>query len=83
MTTRFFNENVQIVNMKGKEFRKNSFTTYEFSRGYGFFVKGFGFLKFKKDKAVYVLDAKKWLQSILDAGGFIHLNDVEFVQAIN
>lgn len=83
MTTQFFNENVQIVNVKNVVFRKNSICTYYFSRGFAFFVPGFGYLKFKTDNKPYVLDSKKWLQSILDAGGFIHMNDVEFIKAEN
>ena len=82
MTTTFFNANVQIVNIRNKSFRKNEFTTYGFSSGFAFFVPGYGYLKFKKDRCVYVLGAKKWLQSILDAGGFIHLNDVEFIPEV-
>lgn len=81
MTTDFFNANVQIVNVRNISFRKNATTTYVFSSGFAFFVPGFGYLKFKADKVVYVLGAKKWLQSILDAGGFIHMNDVEFVKS--
>lgn len=82
MTTTFFNSNVQIVNVRGLNFRKSEGVAYGFSRGFAFFVPGYGFLKFKKDRYVYVLDAKKYLQSILEAGGFIHLNDVEFVPSL-
>lgn len=81
MTTEFFNNNVQIVNVRNITFRVNSICSYSFASGFAFFVPGYGFLKFKKDKAVYVLGAKKWLKSILDAGGFISMKDVEFVSA--
>ena len=81
MTTEFFNSNVQIVNVRNITFCIDSFRSYSFSRGFAFFVPGFGFLKFKKDRCVYALDTKKVLQGILDAGGFIHMNDVEFIKA--
>lgn len=83
MTTEFFNANVQIVNVRNVVFRKNSICTYYFSNGFAFFVPGFGYLKFKKDNQPYVLGAKKWLKAILDAGGFITMDDVEFIPAVN
>lgn len=81
MTTEYFNANVQIVNVRNVVFRKNAICTYFFNSGFAFFVPGFGYLKFKKDNAPYVLGTKKILRGILDAGGFITMADVEFVQA--
>ena len=83
MTLDYFNSHVQIVNIRNTVFRKSPICTYTFSQGFAFFVPGYGYLKFKCDKIPYVLGAKKTLASILEAGGFITMDDVEFIQAEN
>ena len=83
MTTEFFNEHVQIVNVRNVVFRKNPICTYTYGHGYAFYVPGFGYLKFRSDDHPYVLDAKRTLQAILDAGGFITMDAVDFIKSEN
>ena len=75
------NASVQIVNVKNVDFRINPIMGYSFSRGFAFYVPGLGYLKFKSDRYVYVLGTKKVAQSILDAGGFQSMENLEFVNA--
>jgi len=81
MTKEFFLAHVQIVNVRNVTFRKNRFTTYYFSRGFAFYVPGYGYLRFKSDDKPYVLGAKKWFEAILEAGGLTSMDGVDFIPA--
>lgn len=81
MTTEFFNANVKIVNVKNVTFKVSDRIAYQFNSGFAFFVPGFGYAKFNSDPYPYVLGTKKVMQSIIDAGGFLSMENISFVQA--
>lgn len=78
MTTEFLNANVQIVKVDNLVFVDANNNARFFSRGFAFFVAGFGYLGFATDGFPYVLPRKKMLQSILNEGGFCSMNNVAF-----
>lgn len=82
MTTEYFNTHARIQRATRCTFRKDARTTYTFSRGFGLFVEGYGFLKFKTDETAYILPNKSTLEEIMKAGGLLNLDNIEFVQSI-
>jgi len=51
--------------------------------GHVFYIENRGYLAFKHDGTPYnPIGGLKSLKSILETGGFIHFNDVEFMQPI-
>lgn len=83
MTTATLNASIEIRNIANVVFRKNSFTTYTYHRGFAFYMPGHGYLGFKTAGQPYVLDRKYVLQSILDAGGWVSLDNMTFFQPEN
>lgn len=83
--TRVLNSGLQIVDVSGKKFMINSTTGYIVSnRKFAFYIHGLGYLKFKNEKEIYMpLGGKKALQSIINMGGFLHYEDMDFVNPIN
>lgn len=77
------NNQLQIVKINNFQFRHPLGTVA--CKGWAFFIPGKGFLKFKSDNNFlpYVpLGGKKALQSIIETGGFIHFDDVEFINPV-
>lgn len=77
------NNRLEIVNLK--DYRFNTPKGICEMRGFAFYIKGKGFVKFKADDDFVPyspIGGKKALQSILDSGGFIEYDSLEFVNAI-
>lgn len=83
MDAQQLNKQLEIVNLKDYQFATPQ--GYVKVKGFAFFIKGKGFLKYKSDRNFipYVpMGGRKSLQSIIDAGGFLWYNDFEFINAI-
>lgn len=54
--------------------------------GWGLYIEGKGFLKFKHDTTSYVpyspCGGRKALESILEAGGLLNYNEIEFIKPV-
>lgn len=78
------NNQLEIVNLKDYKFSTPKGICS--MHGFAFYIKGKGFVKFKADDELPVpfspIGGKKALQSIIDAGGFIEYDSLEFVNAI-
>lgn len=91
MTNTEITKGLQIIKLKGVKFgNKLAFTKFE--KGYALYHKELGFMAFKADNqnkpfgvAIPYTPSggRKALQAILEAGGLIHYNDVEWLQPIN
>ena len=76
--TRLFNSQLRIIDLKGYKFNTTK-GIYTFNKGWGLAILGKGFVKFKSEQLPIPynpIGGKKALQSIIDAGGFIHYNDI-------
>ena len=80
---------MMIVNLKDKRFGSKSLYRVMDKKHYGFYVEGKGYIAFASDRdKLGVLTpytpsgGKKALQSILDAGGFLSFEGMEYVNAI-
>lgn len=83
--TRLFNSQLRIIDLKGYKFNTPK-GICTFNKGWGLAILGKGFVKFKSEQLPIPynpIGGKKALQSIIDAGGFIHYNDIEFVMPLN
>ena len=83
--TLLFNSQLRIINLKGYKFNTPK-GICEFNSGFGLAIMGKGFVKFKSEKSPIPynpIGGKKALQSIIDAGGFVHYNDIEFIMPLN
>lgn len=83
--TRLFNSQLRIIDLKGYKFNTPK-EICTFNKGWGLAILGKGFVKFKSEQLPIPynpIGGKKALQSIIDAGGFIHYNDIEFVMPLN
>lgn len=77
------NNRLEIVNLK--DYRFNTPKGICQMRGFAFYIKGEGFVKFKADELPIPyspIGGKKALQSILNSGGFLEYDSLEFVNAI-
>lgn len=75
------NERLQIVRLDNYEFitPKGRATV----RGWGLLIPGMGFVKFKCDAVPYAPNGgKRALQSIINDGGFVSYDDLEFINPI-
>lgn len=78
------NARIQIVNLRNYQFQtpKGICTL----RGWGMMIPGKGFIKFKHDELPVPyspIGGKKALQSIMESGGFLEYDSLEFVNPIN
>lgn len=83
--TRLFNSQLIIVELKDMAFNTPK-GICRFHKGFGLAIPGKGFIKFKHQEMPLPyspIGGKKALQSIIDAGGFVHYNDIEFVMPLN
>jgi len=78
---------LEIVRLKGKKFSEGT-VTCECTGGFGLFAEGYGYLSFKASnerkgvKSPYS-NKKKVLQTIIDGGGLVHYNDIDWLQPTN
>lgn len=79
---------LQIKKVNGLRFGNH--LAYNEARGYAFYHEDLGYMSFKKDneskdaKVPYIpLGGKRALEYILDTGGLIHYDDIEWLQPIN
>lgn len=79
--TRQLNAQLQIVRLDGLQFKAPIGTAS--TRGWGLYIEGRGYLKFKCDTNSFVPYAPcgglKALESILAAGGLLNYNGIEFI----
>lgn len=78
---------MEIVKLKDIKFGTPAL--HRLISGYAFFEPDKGFLAFSHDRDQYGIlvpyipcGGKKALQSILDAGGFLHLDGMEYVNSL-
>lgn len=74
------NERLQIVRLDDLKFPTPN--GYAQKRGWGLYIAGKGFVKFKTDEGFVPyapIGGRKSLQSILDSGGFIDYDSIEFI----
>ena len=81
------NSRLQIVRLNGKIFTDG--LSHVEPRGYAFYCEGLGYLSFASDhklgdvKCPYTpRGGEKALQEILDQGGFLNFDDIEWLQAV-
>lgn len=84
-TTKQLNSQLQIVRLDGLQFKAPIGVAN--ARGWGLYIEGKGYLKFKSDENSFVPYApcggRKALESILAAGGLLNYNNIEFINPIN
>lgn len=87
MTIQEINSNLQIVKIDGKKFGNKD--AYIQPKGYAFFCGGLGYLTFIDDykkgfpKKPYAPNGgKNALQEILDCGGFLDYEGIEWIQEL-
>ncbi|WP_304833948.1 hypothetical protein [Muribaculum intestinale] len=83
-TTKQLNAQLQIVRLDGLQFKAPLGTAC--TRGWGLYIDGKGYLKFKCDSSSFVpyapIGGRKALESILEAGGLLNYNSIEFINPI-
>jgi hypothetical protein len=85
MTISEINSKLKIVNVKGRKFKINSISYTEISKGFAFYIPELGYLKFECDETYvpYVpVGGRKACQEILDAGGMINFDGIEWLREI-
>lgn len=82
-TTKQLNAQLQIVRLDGLQFKAPIGVAS--TRGWGLYIEGKGYLKFKSDPAFVPYapcGGRKALESILEAGGLLNYNSMEFINPI-
>lgn len=83
-TTKQLNAQLQIVRLDGLRFKAP--IGVAMAHGWGFYIEGKGYLKFKSDSTVFVpyspVGGRAALESILEAGGLLNYNNIEFIKPI-
>ena len=83
-TTKQLNSQLQIVRLDGLQFKAPIGVAN--AQGWGFYIEGKGYLKFKSDGNSFVPYApcggRKALESILEAGGLLNYNGIEFINPV-
>lgn len=83
-TTKQLNAQLQIVRLDRLQFKAPNGTAS--IRGWGLYIEGKGYLKFKCDKGhlpYTPCGGRKALESILAAGGLLNYNGIKFINPIN
>ncbi len=83
-TTKELNARLEIVNLKG--YRFNTPKGICTMRGFAFYIKGKGFVRFKHDLPgipYAPCGGRKALLSILNSGGFVNYDSLEFTNPIS
>lgn len=75
------NAKLQIKRIKGLRFRVNKVMVVEMNCEYGLYIEGKGFLQWNF-KDMPIGGNKKWLTECFLNEGFLHYNDVHFVNPI-
>lgn len=83
-TTKQLNAQLQIVRLDGLQFKAP--LGLASVKGWGLYIEGKGYLKFKSDTKSYVPYApcggRKALESILAAGGLLNYDNIEFINPV-
>lgn len=75
------NEQLQVVSLKGLVFKTHK-GLCRITSGYGLFIPGKGFIKFRHDSlAVPYSPKRKVLTEIVEAGGFLEYETLQFVNS--
>lgn len=83
-TTKQLNARLQIVRLDGLQFKAP--LGLASVKGWGLYIEGMGYLKFKSDTNSYVPYApcggRNALECILAAGGLINYDNIEFINPV-
>lgn len=83
-TTKQLNAQLQIVRLDGLQFKAPIGLAN--AHGWGFYIEGKGYLKFKSDTTSFVPYApcggRKALESIMETGGLLNYNSIEFINPV-
>lgn len=83
-TTKQLNAQLLIVRLDGLQFKAP--LGLASVKGWGLYIEGKGYLKFKSDTKSYVPYApcggRKALESILAAGGLLNYDNIEFINPV-
>lgn len=84
-STKQLNKQLQIVRLDGLQFKAPIGVAN--AHGWGFYIEGMGYLKFKNDSNSFVpyapIGGRNALESILEAGGLLNYNGIEFINPVN
>lgn len=81
--TKQLNAQLQIVRLDGLKFKAPLGTAS--TRGWGFYIEGKGYLKFKSDTDFVPYSpcgGRKALESVLAAGGLLNYDSIEFINPV-
>lgn len=82
--TKQLNARLQIVRLDGLQFKAPLGVAD--ARGWGLYIEGMGYLKFRSDSKSFVPYApcggRKALESILAAGGLLNYDNIEFINPV-
>ncbi len=83
-TTKQLNARLQIVRLDGLQFKAP--LGVAIAHGWGLYIEGMGYLKFKHDNASFVpyapIGGRKALERIINGGGLLNYNGIEFINPV-
>lgn len=71
------NKKIQVKQVNGLRFKVSDRIGYVCGKGYGFYIEGMGFIKFKSDNTIFTLAKKSTAASVAN-DGFLEYDSLEF-----